>query len=134
MTVTGVDSVGDGISDAWRRAYFGGSGATTNAVSCATCDADQDGYDNLQEFFAGTNPTSAASRLLIGSVAANGGGLVVSFPTTLGIVYRVEFTDALGSSWSLLADQILGTGATMQITNPGAAALRNRYYRLDVLP
>ena len=34
------DSVGDGIPDWWRERYFGGDGATTNGLSCATCDAD----------------------------------------------------------------------------------------------
>lgn len=55
--VRNLDSVGDGISDWWRVLYFGGNGTTTNASSCATCDPDGDGMNNLTEFLDGTVPT-----------------------------------------------------------------------------
>ncbi len=51
--VIASDSVGDGIPDAWRQAYFLGDGTTTNSQSCATCDPDHDGFNNLQEYLAG---------------------------------------------------------------------------------
>ncbi len=50
------DSVGDGIPDWWRQHYFGGSGTTTDNTSCATCDADSDGWSNLEEYLNNTNP------------------------------------------------------------------------------
>jgi len=135
LAVTGTDSVGDGITDAWRRERFGGSGATTNSLSCATCDPDKDGFDNLQEFLAGTDPNNPASVLLLGSVSANGADIIVSFSSIQGIVYRVEYKDRLSpAGWSLLADQIQGTGGIMQITHPGAAQLPQIYYRVAVLP
>ena len=59
MTVV-LDSVGDGIPDWWRLQYFG-SANTTNPNSCATCDFDGDGFNNLQEFQAGTNPGNTNS-------------------------------------------------------------------------
>jgi len=54
------DTVGDGIPNWWRQQYFG-SGTTTNANSCASCDPDHDGYTNLQEYNLGTDPTNSAS-------------------------------------------------------------------------
>jgi hypothetical protein len=53
-----TDSVGDGISDGWRQYYFGnyGIGTTTNAYSCASCDANGDGVTNLQHYQGGSNP------------------------------------------------------------------------------
>jgi hypothetical protein len=51
-TVVPRDSVGDGIPDWWRAQYFGGTGTTTNAWSCATADPDQDGVDNYREYIA----------------------------------------------------------------------------------
>jgi hypothetical protein len=135
LAVTATDSVGDGITDAWRKEYFGGSGTTTNSLSCATCDPAHDGYDNLQAFLTGTNPTNAASRLMMGSVSDNGADIIVSFPTVQGIVYRLEFTDNLAAGgWDLLADQILGTGSVIEVTDPGAALLPERFYRVAVLP
>ena len=47
------DSVGDGIPDWWRAQYFGGNGTTTNGQSCATCDADGTGQNNLFKYVAG---------------------------------------------------------------------------------
>jgi hypothetical protein len=64
-----TDSVGDGISDGWRQYYFGqyGIGTTTNAYSCASCDANGDGVTNLQHYLAGSNPQAPS--------------FVVTFPT-----------------------------------------------------
>jgi len=58
----GGDSVGDGIPDAWRRQFFGGTGTTTNSLSCAACDPDGDGVSNLDEYRRGTSPTNAQSK------------------------------------------------------------------------
>ena len=133
--VTDTDSVGDGIPDAWRAAHFGGSGATTNSSSCAACDPDHDGLTNLQEFLAGTDPNNAAGVLRIGVPAKSGADIVVSFQSVAGITYRVEVRSQLnGGNWEVLADQILGTGGVIQITDPGAAALPHRFYRVDMLP
>jgi len=38
------------------------------------------------------------------------------------------------TSWVPLADQLVGTGGTIQITDPGAATLCQRFYRVVVLP
>ena len=48
------------LMDAWRRANFGAS-ATDSAIAGDDADPDGDGFTNLQEFHAGTNPLDAAS-------------------------------------------------------------------------
>ena len=65
VLVTTPDTVGDGIPDWWRAAYFGGSGTTTNSRSCATGDADGTGQNNLFKYFAGLNPTNPASVFVL---------------------------------------------------------------------
>ncbi len=55
--ITGIDSDADGLPDWWELAYFGN---TTAAAPGA--DADTDGATNLQEYQAGTDPRSAASK------------------------------------------------------------------------
>jgi hypothetical protein len=50
-------------------------------------------------------------------------------------MYRVEKKDDLTlATWTLLVDQIVGTGGPLVITDPGAATLPKRFYRADVLP
>jgi hypothetical protein len=58
----GWDTVGDGITDFWRALYFGGDGSTTNSTSCASCDPDDDGFTNLDEWQIGTDPTDPNSH------------------------------------------------------------------------
>ncbi len=38
------------------------------------------------------------------------------------------------AQWTLLVDQIVGTGNPITITDPGAVTLPKRFYRADVLP
>jgi len=55
--LSGIDSDTDGLPNWWELAYFG---STTAAVTVA--DADADGATNLQEYLAGSDPLSAASK------------------------------------------------------------------------
>jgi titin len=140
-TVTTTDSVGDGIPNAWRAAFFGGSGTTTNSSSCTTCDPDHDGFTNLQEFYAGTNPQTNSSAFRVISVKTSGPDVTVTFFAVTGKIYRLEKKDDMAlPTWTLLADQLVGPPLGVSITNfftitdPGAAALPKRFYRADVLP
>jgi hypothetical protein len=49
----------DGLDDRFQRQYFP---LFTAATAAPTADPDKDGYDNLAEYAAGTNPTNAASN------------------------------------------------------------------------
>ncbi len=52
----GIDTDGDGLPDWWEEKYFGGP---TAAV--AHEDFDGDGFTNLEEYLAGTDPTDPTS-------------------------------------------------------------------------
>lgn len=89
----GQDTVGDGIPDWWRQQYFG-SGATTNARSCASGDPDGDGATNFQEFLANTNPTNSASAFRITSVTRNASNqTTIVWSAAGGSRYRVQYSD-----------------------------------------
>lgn len=133
VNVTTTSSVNDSIPDAWRALYFGGNGSTTNSQSCATCDADSDGMNNLQEFLAGTNPTNAASLLKLTALSPNPSNTVARFTSATGAVYQVQSRDDLTTSpWSIAIDQIAGTGTNVFINDPTAPSPK-RFYRLQVL-
>lgn len=126
-------SVNDTIPDAWRALYFGGDGTTTNSQSCATCDADNDGVNNLQEFLAGTNPTNATSALKLVAMNPNPSNTVANFLSTTGAVYQVQSRDDLSIGvWSITMDQISGNGTNVFILNPNAPSSK-RFFRLQLL-
>lgn len=127
----GPDTVGDGISDSWRQTHFGG----VTGDSCAACDPDGDGLNNSKEYLAGTDPKNSANLLRIAVAQPSGADFVVSFPTVVGMKYRVEKRDAMDTgSWTTLQDNIDGTGGIIPINDPGAATLPKRFYRVRLLP
>jgi hypothetical protein len=154
VQTTSVDSVGDGIPNTWRAQYFGGSGATTNSQSCATCDPDGDGFSNAQEFPAGFNPINSAVYPRVLSIVPAGNDIKVTYlgangdsTWSPGIGSRtnvLEFTTgaAGGSASNNFAStgqtNILsgGTGlgvVTNMVDSGGATNVPSRYYRVRVL-
>ena len=132
------DSVGDGISDLWRQAYFGGNGATTNNQSCATCDPDGDGMSNLQEFLTGTNPTNTASAFRVISVSRSGTDIRVTWMTGAGKTNILQAAPNVGGSYSNVSPNMVVTGNGDSITNyldvGGATNIPGRYYRVRLVP
>jgi hypothetical protein len=64
----GTDSDHNGLPDAWELLNFGHLGVNPNA------DPDGDGFSNLQEYLAGTNPNNPTDRLLITAYNTTPGG------------------------------------------------------------
>lgn len=103
-TPSALDSVGDGIPDWWRRQWFGGAGTTTNATSCATSDTDNDGLTVAQEYAVDTNPTNAASRLALLSVASPSNNVQLVWTGGTAATQVIEFrADLATGSWVGLA-------------------------------
>ena len=130
VTATLTSSVNDGIPDAWRAAYFGGSGTTTNSQSTAGGDADHTGLTNFQKFLAGLNPTNSASGFWVYMASPIATTNAVVLRTTSGTVYQAQYRDSLtAGAWQILADQILGNGTNIHLPDPGANIGSSRYYR-----
>jgi alpha-D-xyloside xylohydrolase len=130
----GPDSVGDGISDSWRQDHFG-LATSTNVNSCATCDPDGDGFDNLQEYLAGTDPLNASNFLHVNSITMPESGFGFGFASVLGMTYEVDYTpDLVTVPWQLLTNGVAGTGGTVPIVDPTAAGQTQRFYRVKLLP
>jgi hypothetical protein len=134
-----TDSVGDGISDWWRQKYFGGSGTTTNSRSCALCDTDGTGQDNLFKFVAGLNPTNPASVfvLTIAPVAGQPTQMTLTYdPITIGFgqVYTVQFSTSLdGDAYSNLTTiSTVTTNGNQVRVNDTHATQTNKFYRVNI--
>ncbi len=131
-TVTVVDTLGDGIPDAWRVAYFGPNWAQ-NPQAGASADPDGDGLSNLAEFRAGLNPNNASSRLTLTTTRSLADELL-SFPSISGIQYQVQTSESLTDGWRALATPVSGTGQVLSLSDPGAVARGKRFYRVVVVP
>jgi hypothetical protein len=120
------DSDGDGMPDAWELAN-----GTDPLSNDANADPDHDGFTNLQEYWAGTSPTNAASALRIESAfTLPTGSQVLSFTAMSNHTYTVLFRNDLPSPWQKLTD-IPSQPATRQAwitNNPGANS--TFFYRL----
>jgi hypothetical protein len=77
-----------GVPVEWMQKYFGNN---LGAWPLPTADSDGDGASNLQEFLAGTDPTSGAS-VLKQDLIATPQGLFLSWNTQPGLTYQVQYT------------------------------------------
>ncbi len=127
------DSVGDGIPDWWRAQYFGGSGTTTNALSCAACDIDSDNATNYSEYVADTSPTNALSYFHIQSIAHEA-GFAVFYQSSASRKYTLYYrTNLTSGAWTNIPSQtnIPGSGGVDRLIDPETAGTP-RFYRLGV--
>jgi hypothetical protein len=137
--------VGDGIHDSWRVQFFGSTGANTNQSSCASCNPDGDGFSNLQEYLAGTDPTNASSAFRVLSLESTNNDILVTWQTAGGrtnVVQSAPDLTPLGAgqagSYSNVSPNIIlpGTGDTTTnwLDTGGATNGVGRFYRVRVVP
>ena len=130
---SGADHVGDGIPDGWRRQYFGGDGTATNSASCASCDADQDGVSNFNEYIADTNPTNAASYFHIQYITF-ATGLTAFYQSSGSRKYTLYSTaDLTSGTWSPVSSQTnsIGSGGVDSLSDTITNEIQ-RFYRISV--
>ena len=127
----GADADGDGLPDAWEQAHFA---TTTNG---AAGDNDLDGWNNLEEYVADTEPTNGLSQLGRISVAGLPAGVThLQLPaTSTGRLYGVSATDTLAASpqvWQETGVQAAGTGGSLVLdaTNAPPGQAYRVYVRL----
>jgi hypothetical protein len=127
--VSPSDANGDGLPDAWQIEFFG---AIDNPQAAPGADPDGDGSSNLQEFWAGTNPTNSNSCFRISSVKIENGKSVIEFEAVAGRTYSVLYSaDPSVTSWSKLADvDAQPADGLVQVTDPGPIPDSPRFYRL----
>lgn len=102
---------------------------TLNVVS-TTADSDGDGFTDWQEILAGTDPHNATSALRITTTQTG----TFDFDSVAGKNYQIEYKDNLTDiQWQPLTTTN-GIGGTIRITDPAAAALPRRFYRIRLIP
>lgn len=122
------DSNANGMSDLWETAVFGSIDPGRSALT----DTDQDGMTDYAEFVAGTQPTNAASALLISNEPAPNGSFALAWPGAPGRSYRVE-SSTNGVLWQAETDWLrsTGSGSIHQTLN---VPTTSRLFRVRVAP
>ena len=83
----------------------------------------------------GTNAAGTGSAIQIREIARTAAGASFQFSTVAGRTYRLEGTDDLTSGkWTVLIDQIPGTGGMLQANDPAAIGHPTYFYRILTLP
>ena len=105
-----LDENANGLSDVWEQRF------NAHGLQLAA-DSDGDGFTNLEECVAGTDPHDSASRPSVNlSVIQNDLNQVqVSFPTLLGKRYFLFASNDLQSFESLQPDGWIGDGSTREL-------------------
>ncbi|HUI06121.1 MAG TPA: PKD domain-containing protein [Verrucomicrobiae bacterium] len=129
-------------SQAWQMHYFG-------CIDCPqaadTADPDGDGQNNLAEFLAGTDPTSALSSLRIVSATKTGDDVLITWTTAGGRTNAVQASsgDETGGYTTNFLDittppHIIipgnGDATNHYLDEGGATNTPSRFYRIRLVP
>ena len=126
------DVNGNGMPDVWETGHFGG---TNQPSGGSGDDFDHDGLSNLQEYWAGTDPTNDASVLRMMQLDRSGaGGLVLQWQSVSGKTYAIQSSTNLAVGFRNTAESNLtAAGGTMSRTVSVEQATAG-FYRVIVKP
>jgi hypothetical protein len=98
----------------------------------AALDVDGDGFSNLHEFQAGTDPRDRDSALRVSAIRSGTGATYIQFTAAAHKSYRVLCSDSLRArSWEILESvPASSTDRLVEIDQPSAATCR--YYQVEL--
>ena len=121
--------VRDGIPDAWRLQYFGHIDPRADDLSRAADDPDGDGFTNIQEYIAGTDPKDLSSRFRVIDISrAANGTVTLTWSAVATKTYRAQYKDDVTAiTWTDLAGDVNATGATASKADSTASGTKRIY-------
>jgi len=108
-----IDEDNDGMSDVWEAAY--------GKSLVASEDLDQDGFSNLLESIAGTNPLDGSSFPQVKKFERLGEFYKQTWRSGAGVRYQPMFSGDL-VTWQPFGPAVTGTGAEMELSIDGQHA------------
>jgi len=121
-----IDQNQDGMSDIWEWMY-----STGNINMNPGADPDGDGYSNLQEAIAGTNPFDSNSYPHITFAGATATNFSAAFPAAPGKVYQLQsVTNLNGTGWLVENGAVARVGSTFTLS--AATGPIVKFFRLAI--
>jgi len=138
-----LDADDDGLPNGWEQAH-GLDPLSSTGVNGASGDPDHDGFSNLEEYQAGTDPQNFNSNPLhVTSITQLGNNVLVTWLTTGGKTNVLQFTKGAAggvysNNFTALSPVIVPGGVGLTTTNyldiGGATNSPTRYYRVRLVP
>ncbi len=127
---TMVDVNANGMSDAWEMARFGAVAPDRTRQT----DTDGDGFTDLAEFYAGTDPNQPNSVLAIAKPLVLSGPLLrFQWPSTAGRSYQLQGWDGV-HDWIPMSSWIRASSDTATVIIPPPAEGDPHMFRVEVQP
>lgn len=121
-----IDQNHDGMSDIWEWMY-----STTNLNLAPNADPDGDGFPNVKEAEAGTDPLDSNSYPHITIVRTTRTNFSATFPSALGKVYQLQSVTNLGSTnWLVETGAVARAGSTVSLSAPTGPMVK--YFRIAI--
>jgi len=132
------DVNGDNLNDIFQRTYFT---RWTADQAGPNHDADNDGFSNMEEYEAGSDPTLASSTPLTAvppyallSIETTLDGASITFESRPGAKYQLfSRGDILGDPWIKRGEPVIAQGDTTILVDPEAGDAY-RFYRIETVP
>jgi T5SS/PEP-CTERM-associated repeat protein len=126
-----MSAVGDGNPNGWKQQY----GFDPFDPGLASTDSDGDGFTNLQEFLAGTDPTNDASVFLVSSVTREGDDIRAAWQTGIGKTNALQRANSIAGSYADIFTVTNTTGTVTNYLDVGAATNAPAWcYRVRLVP